>query len=226
LAIVKGTAKDKPSFSDDDGLTELAESVNLGNLYLKEASIAFIKNLLLPKEDGTENFLQYVWPVSLTKVVKRLIAFYYDLVMQVIADAMKREDDRERSRYTAMSQSCFELLLDDFVDYFQQHATSDNFQATIEEFKSRLASWRVFQLDVLSLMGSGDEPDVLRLRLRQVLLTNGFIDADHMFRFEWASIMLEKASGATHETIFLFFENFKRLLALISEKVVIELPNT
>ncbi|KAK9329906.1 hypothetical protein V1520DRAFT_341951 [Lipomyces starkeyi] len=210
LAIVKGTPKDKPSFSDDDGLTELAESVNMGNLYLKEASIAFIKNLLLPKEDGTANFLQYVWPVSLTKVVKRLIAFYYDLVRQVIADAMKREDDRERSRYTTMSQSCFELLLDDFVDYFQQHATSDNFQATIEEFKSRLASWRVFQLDVLSLMGSGDEPDVLRLKLR----------------FEWVSIILEKASGATHETIFLFFENFKRLLASISEKVVIELPNT
>ncbi|KAK9248810.1 hypothetical protein V1506DRAFT_527812 [Lipomyces tetrasporus] len=210
LAIVKDTPKDMPSFSNDDGLAAFAESVNSSESCLKEASVAWIKNLLLPKDDGTEYFLQYLWPVSLTKVAKRLIAFYYDLVMQIIADCMKSEDDQARRRYARMSQSCFELLLDDFVDYFQQHSTSENFQVTIEGFKSRLTAWRYFQLDALSLIGSGHESDALRLRLR----------------FEWASIILEQASGATHETIFLSLENFKRLLASIPERIVIELPNT
>ncbi|KAK9369185.1 hypothetical protein V1509DRAFT_621383 [Lipomyces kononenkoae] len=209
LAMVKSTPKDKPMFSDDDGLAEFADSVNIGRRYLQEASIAFIKSLLLPKEDGTEYFLQYIWPASLTKVVKGLVVFYYDLLMQVIAESMKREGDQARRRYSAISQSCFELLLDDFVDYLQQHASLDS-DDTVEEFKSRLDSWKLFQLDILSLLESPDDPDAMQLRLR----------------FEWASIILKQASGATHETIFLIFENFKRLLSSIPQKIVIELPNT
>ncbi|KAK9466156.1 hypothetical protein V1512DRAFT_208858 [Lipomyces arxii] len=210
LAMVKGSASSKPPFPSSDGLIEFVSFVNADCMYLSEVCIDFIKELLLPKEDMSEPFLQSVWPANLTKVTRRLIFLYFDLVMQVIGDAMKVEESGMAQRYARMTQSLFEMLLDDYVEYTQQHGTSEHHQTALDDYKWRLRRWKSFTIDALSQVETDKDPKFSVLQIR----------------YEWASTIYNQVSGASHETVKTMFENFQKLMNANADIGTIELPNT
>ncbi|KAK7206575.1 hypothetical protein BZA70DRAFT_107697 [Myxozyma melibiosi] len=206
LAISKPVASSTDHLDETKGVEEFVSSVNdLKNSY-QEASIAFINHFMLPQDDGTELFLEYQWPSSLTKVIKRTATFYYDLMMNLISESVKAPT-KSSVRYARLAQSYFELLLDDFIDCSQQQAGSASGKAHIAEYQERLTCWRLFTMDLLSSLGS-EIDDNLRLR------------------FEWATIIFEQAIGTSHEDISIFFEDFREKIELLSADISILLPNS
>lgn len=214
IAMTKPVTKELDILDETAGVEDFITVVNKGkslprdsSMFLSEAAVEWLNWFLLPREDGTELFLKYQWPSGLTKVVKRMATLYYDSMMYIIAESVKSSES-SALKYASISQSYFELLLDDFIDCSQQQSAIASEKSHVSEYRERLCSWRLFTMDILSSVDSSK------------------VDKTLWLRFEWATIIFEQAVGASHEDISVMFDTFRETINMFAAGIKIKLPNT